>query len=83
MKTMWKLQDAKSQFSKVVDEALNNGPQFVSRRGVEAVVVVSVKDYNKMRSTKKDFKKFLLNCPKLDKWLDVERQKDFPRKIDL
>ena len=45
METIWKLQDAKSQFSKVVENALKSGPQYVTRRGTRAVVVLSVRDY--------------------------------------
>ena len=45
METIWKLQDAKSQFSKVVENALKSGPQYVTRRGTKAVVVLSIRDY--------------------------------------
>lgn len=45
MNTIWKLQDAKAQFSKPVKEALKNGPQVVTRRGAAAVVIVSAKEY--------------------------------------
>jgi len=47
METIWKLQDAKSQFSRVVENALKSGPQYVTRRGKNAVVVLSVRDYKK------------------------------------
>lgn len=83
MKTIWKLQDAKSRFSKLVQDALTRGPQFVSRRGEEAVVVLSVEEYEKLKSHKPGFKDFLLNCPKMDRDFKIERQKDFPRGIDL
>jgi len=83
MKTIWKLQDAKSQFSKVIEDALENGPQYVTRRGVETVVVVSVKEYEKLISNKPGFKDFLLNCPKMDENFEIERQKDYPRSIQL
>ena len=83
MKTLWKLQDAKGQFSKVVQDALKNGPQYVTRRGLEAVVVVSVKEYEELLSKKPSFKEFLLNCPKMDKGFEFERQKDYPRSIEL
>ena len=53
MKNVWKLQDAKSQFSKVVKDALRNGPQYVTRRGSEAVVVLSVKEYEKLTACAK------------------------------
>lgn len=40
MKT-WQLQEAKAKFSEVVEAALQEGPQAVTRRGARAVVVVS------------------------------------------
>ena len=83
MKTTWKLQDAKAKFSKVVDDALKTGPQHITRRGTEAVVVVSANNYEKLLSTKPSFKAFLLGCPKMDNDFELERQKDFPRSFDL
>ncbi len=83
MRTTWKLQDAKAKFSKIVEDALKIGPQYVTRRGQEAVVVVSVEDYNELISSKPSFKEFLLTCPKLDVNFDLERQKDFPRSIEF
>ena len=53
MKTIWKLQDAKAKFSQVVEDALKIGPQFVTRRGHKAVVVVSVEEYEKLISLEK------------------------------
>ena len=83
METAWKLQDAKSQFSKVVENALKSGPQYVTRRGTKAVVVLSVQDYEKMISNKPDFKEFLIGCPKIDEDFQIERLKDYPRNIEL
>ncbi len=83
MRTVWKLQDAKAQFGKVVQDALKNSPQYVTRRGVEAVVVVSVKEYEELTSNRPSFKDFLLSCPKMDQDFEFERQKDFPRCLEL
>ncbi|OGL47295.1 MAG: prevent-host-death protein [Candidatus Schekmanbacteria bacterium RBG_13_48_7] len=83
MKTTWKLQDAKSQFSKVVNDALTTGPQFVTRRGMEAVVVLSVKEYETLLSNSMSFKEFLLCIPKIDDSFIIERHKDYPRSIEL
>ena len=83
METIWKLQDAKSQFSKVVEHALKSGPQYVTRRGTKAVVVLSVIDYEKLISSKLSFKDFLLSCPKINEDFQIERQKDYPREIEL
>lgn len=83
METIWKLQDAKAKFSQIVEDALKIGPQFVTRRGQKAVVVVSVDDYEKMTSQKPTLKEFLLACPKIDTDFEFERQKDFSRSIEL
>ena len=83
MRTTWKLQDAKAKFSKIVDDALKIGPQFVTRRGREAVVVVSVEEYEELISNKPSFKEFLLSCPKMDDDFQLERQKDFPRSMEF
>lgn len=45
MKEAWKLQDAKSRFSEVVDAALREGPQTVTRRGEKAVVVLAHSEF--------------------------------------
>jgi len=37
----WRLQDAKAQFSELVDNAMRGVPQHVTRRGKQAVVVLS------------------------------------------
>ena len=41
----WQFQDAKGRFSEVVDLSLREGPQMVTRRGEETVVVLSVREY--------------------------------------
>lgn len=79
----WKLQDAKAKFSQLVESALKIGPQFVTRRGKKTVVVVSVAEYEKLCSQKKSFREFLLTCPKMDDAFEIERQKDYPRRIEL
>jgi prevent-host-death family protein len=83
MNTSWKLQDAKAKFSQVVENALKTGPQFVTRRGKEAVVVLSIKEYQKIITKKPTLKEFLLSCPKMDNGFEFERQKDYPRDIEL
>jgi prevent-host-death family protein len=40
MARTWQLQEAKNRFSEVVEEALKEGPQVITRRGVETAVVL-------------------------------------------
>lgn len=83
MGTIWKLQDAKARFSQLVEDALKIGPQYVTRRGKEAVVVLSIDEFEKLVSKKPSFKEFLLNCPKIDNDFEFERQKDYSRSIEF
>ena len=45
----WRLQDAKAQFSSLVDNALRGVPQHVTRRGKQAVVVLSEHDFEALQ----------------------------------
>lgn len=42
---VWKLEDAKARFSEVVRMARQHGPQRVTVRGQDAVVILSAADY--------------------------------------
>jgi prevent-host-death family protein len=44
----WRLQDAKARFSEVVREAQSAGPQHVSVRGKDEVVIVSAEEFRRL-----------------------------------
>ena len=77
MAQQWQLQDAKNRFSEVVENAIQQGPQVVTKRGVEAVVIISVSDYRKLTTPKTSLVEFFRNSPLHDQELDTERDKDF------
>jgi len=52
-KTSWRLQDAKAQFSAVVNAALNGEAQLVTRRGKRAVVVLDADEYERLRQSER------------------------------
>lgn len=83
MKNIWQLQEAKNQFSRVVDNALTKGPQTVTRHGEPTVMVISVAEYQRARRPKKSLVRMLLDSPLRGLELDFERQQDFPREVDL
>ena len=45
----WALQDAKARFSDLVRSARRDGPQVVTVRGTEAVVVVPVEEWRRLK----------------------------------
>lgn len=85
--TRWKLEDAKNQFSRVVQAALDEGPQLVTRRGEETVVVLSYRQFRKLAERKRGLLEFMRRSPMADALvegdLDLERSQDLPRELDL
>ena len=77
----WQLQDAKSKFSELVEAAISKGPQFVTKRGVKSVVVISIDEFNRLKKPKEDLLSFFNSAPRID--LVIERKKDFDRDISL
>jgi len=59
----WQLQDAKAKFSKVVDDAVEKGPQIVTRRGVETAVVASIAEWRRVQPTERPTLKDVLLGP--------------------
>jgi len=59
----WQLQDAKARFSELVKDTLQHGPQTVTRRGVETVVVVPVEEWRRLRNAARPSLKELLLGP--------------------
>lgn len=62
----WQLQEAKNQFSRVVQKARTEGPQVVTLRGEQTAVVLSIEDYNALRSGRPTFVDALLGGPAWD-----------------
>jgi len=38
----WAVQDAKARFSELLDASISDGPQIITRRGVETAVLVPI-----------------------------------------
>lgn len=62
----WPLQDAKNQFSKVVQKARSEGPQTVTLRGERAAIVLSAEDYDALLAGKPSLVDDLLSGPAWD-----------------
>jgi prevent-host-death family protein len=78
----WPVQDAKTRFSELIERAITEGPQTITRHGAERAVVLSVEDYRVLASYKPDFKAHLLGGPKVDDFA-MERDPDKGRAVEL
>ena len=78
----WQVQTAKQRFSELVERAVTDGPQIVTKHGRETVVVLDIREYRRLLGVPMDFKEFLMSMPPIDD-LEIERSKDVGRDIDL
>jgi prevent-host-death family protein len=69
----WALQDAKARFSELLDIVAAEGPQTVTRRGVETAVIVPVEQWKRLTAS--------APRPLLDILLSPEPKADFDRHI--
>jgi len=82
----WQLQTAKAQFSEVFRRARTEGPPWISRQGKEEVVVVPAEEFErltKLQQQPKDIVDFFRSSPLMDSGIDLEREEDYGREIDL
>ena len=79
----WQLQEAKNRFSEVVEKALHKGPQIVTRRGIDTVVILSIEEYRELTRPKMSLVEFFRKSPLRDVELDLERNKELAREVDL
>ena len=56
----WPVQDAKAHFSEFLEASLTEGPQIVTRRGVEEAVLVPIEQWRRLEQTARPTLKELL-----------------------
>lgn len=78
----WQLADAKNKFSEVFTKTIEEGPQFVTRRN-EEIVLISKDEYQRLTGEKPSFIEHLLNIPKdPDLELDLSRDRSPMRDVE-
>ena len=83
MQATWALQDAKNRLSEGVNRARTDGTQTITRRGEEAGVVLSVDDFQALVKPEGDLLAFLQKSPLKGVELDLTRQTDYGREVNL
>ncbi len=83
MAKSWQLQEAKNRLSEVVNEAVERGPQMITRNGVETVVVLSLADFKKLKRRDESLVDFLRGSPLKGADMDLDRLRGLPREVDL
>ncbi|MBL7161940.1 MAG: type II toxin-antitoxin system Phd/YefM family antitoxin [Anaerolineales bacterium] len=77
MNTTWQIQEAKNKLSEVIDRALEQGPQLITRWGKNTAVIMSYREYEKLRASEGKLSEFFRASPLSG--IDLERDQSPPR----
>jgi prevent-host-death family protein len=77
---VWQVYDAKARFSELLDAALKEGPQVVTRRGVEAAVLVPIDQWKRLKAENRRTLKDILLDPDGPHDLDIPPRRVLSRR---
>ena len=80
---IWQLQEAKAKLSELIQIVLKSGPQGISIRGIFEIVVMSKKDYDKLKNKPENLAEFISKSPLKGANIKLSRDKSPIRSIDL
>ncbi len=80
MKSVWQLQEAKDQLSRVVEQAVAEGVQTITRHGKPVVMVVAAEAYRRLKPRRRTVD-VLRACPVSN--LEPKRISDVPGDVRL
>jgi prevent-host-death family protein len=59
----WPVQEAKARFSEFLEKSLKDGPQIVTKRGIETAVLVPIEEWRRLQQRARPTLKELLLAP--------------------
>jgi len=77
----WQIQEAKARFSELIERALKEGPQTVTRHGKAVAVLIRSDEYRRLRTKGKSLKALLAAAPL--RGVEISRSRDTGRAVDL
>ena len=79
----WAVAQAKARLSEVIERALDQGPQTITRNGRDTVIVVSAEEWDRRTKRVGSLAEFFAASPLRGSGLSAERTMDAPRDVDL
>jgi prevent-host-death family protein len=73
METSWTLREARAKLSELIDRALADGPQTITRDGEQVAVVVSAEQFRALTGSEESLVEFFQNSPLRGLDLDLSR----------
>jgi prevent-host-death family protein len=79
----WQLQEAKARLSEVIKKATKEGPQSITVHGSPTAVVISSKEYERLKHPQGSFVEFMRRSPLYGVDLDLKREQTLTREADI
>src|SRR5271166_1954688 len=79
----WTVAEAKAKFSELIQRAMSDGPQTITRKGRTAAVVVGAEEWERKTKRIGNLAEFFAASPLRESGLKINRLKQRPRKISL
>jgi len=79
----WTVAEAKAKFSEIIERAMSEGPQTITRKGRTAAIVVGAEEWQRKTRRVGNLAEFFANSPLRGSGLQIQRLKKRPRKISL
>jgi prevent-host-death family protein len=79
----WTVAEAKAKFSEIIERAMSEGPQTITRNGRTAAVLVGAEEWQRKTKRLGSLAEFLAESPLRESGLKIRRLKDHARKTDL
>lgn len=79
----WPVAEAKARFSEMIDRALSEGPQTITRSGRRTVIVVSAEEWERRTRRQGNLAQFFASSPLHSSGLQIERAPEAPRNVEL
>jgi antitoxin Phd len=80
---VWQLQEAKARFSELITEVERDGYHTITKNGHPVAVIISKKEFEKMQLPGNSLLDFFRQSPFPELDLDITRNKDIGRDIEL
>jgi prevent-host-death family protein len=80
---VWSVAQAKARFSEVLDRAISQGPQAITRNGRPAVVIVSVEEWTRKTARKGTLAEFFAHSPLRGSHVEIKRAPGGAREVEL
>lgn len=80
---LWTVAEAKAKLSELIEHALQNGPQTITRNGKRAVVVVDAEEWERKTKRVGNLAEFFASSPLRSSGLKIRRSKNRLRSTNL